>query len=332
MDLPKAYIESADQLLDENGFGEKMVMHHHLPLTKYAPNGDREAIAYQLHGSQDAENIVIESTNFFTYLSSDHQKLRLKAHQRVLGSDYAVIGVEAYDPAFNFTPNEREQISKGSFEPLSVREFRVLDALDISDDQRVLSYGYSMGADVAVQAAYDSQFNSSRANYRVEGLGALEMARCLNRGAVAVGWAMMKSGKKLSDNILASEVPALNESWGVLGLDSQVAMKRVNHRVNKGAASYILAGPGNNAAMVRGFGTAASTKQIVELLDRTNIPILAGRQRDSTVCTLEPISDEISKRQLRRLKSIEEDNDHSADDNIRLSAARILYFATEVVD
>ncbi|HSX44638.1 MAG TPA: hypothetical protein VLF39_00800 [Candidatus Saccharimonadales bacterium] len=328
MELPNYFIEESDNRLESAGFNEQRLPDFQIPEIQHADNGPNQLVSYQVFGDRGAPNLIVESTTFFTYLKNEHESVRLLSKRQVLGPNFAIVAIDSYDPAEKFSHAERKEIAHGSFAPLSQRELAVLDQLNPGADQNIYSYGYSMAADVAVQLANDSQFNPNRGTHDIKAVGAIEMARSVDRSMLAVMGAMNSSGKRLPENIMDSRMPALEEAWGIDGQDKY--KKAVKGQVNSSVIKYILAGPANNIAMGRGFGTDTSTQQLTELLINKSMPVLVGRQRQSTVCPSE-VFDRLSDYTDRAdLTLLEEDNDHSADDNLRLAAARILYFASEV--
>lgn len=329
MKLPEQSVELANSRLEQAGFSQKSLSDLDMPAVEHIDyGGDRNQVAYQVHGDVGAPNVIVESTTFFTYLRNPHETLRQQVKQTALGPDYAIVAVDSYDPSVKFGRHERKQLANGSFAPLSARELVVLDHLGLSDDQKLLSYGYSMAADVSLQLAHDTHFDPNRGIHKVEAVGALEMARSSNRGIVRVIGAMASSGKALVDNIMDSQMPALEEAWGV---DNPAkAKKAINGRANLSVLDYLWTGPINNLDMGFGFGTDESTKQAIELINGTNIPVLLGRELRSTVCGPEVFKRIISETdRIQDVDYLVEDNDHSADDNLRLSAARIIYFTSK---
>lgn len=329
-------MQAADDLLAISGFDYKNLAEIDLPDVMHAENGDKLAIPYAVFGDVDAPNVVLESAPMFTELASPHYMLRLKAQQEALGAAYALIGIQGFEPTKgSFTAKDRAEMVKGSFTPLSERVFRVGEELELDKyGQNVLAYGYSLGADVAIQVTNDTLTNPSRGVFDINALGAVEAARIANRGLVATQKAFGDSGKQLFDNVVASNFPALEEAWKIAPFDGN-ARKKFDKAVIRGLAQYIRSGPKNNFAILRGFGTDASAVQLDRIMTSkaTKIPVMLGRQYDSTVCT-EDFHDEYFKRYgtLTRFRRLAEEGDHSADDNIRKSAGRILYFAQFAVE
>ncbi len=332
MEIPESYVNLANYRLEEAGFSTLDLIDHNLPNILTVKNGDSEPIDIQIHGGIKAPNIVIESTTYLTSLHEKHEPLRVKAKQVALGDDFAVVAVDTFDPQISFTADQRHKLHIGDFSPLSERIFRVINHLDLSDDQKILAYGYSMGADIAVQTAHDNQLNPNRGSVNLIGVGSEEMARCLKRGAISVTLAMAQSGGLLVKNIQDSKVPALDEAWKITGLDNKKATRAINFPVLLNLIKYANSGKRNNWAIINGFGTEKSTDQVLELLNKTELPVFIGRQAMSKVFSADALSKIIFQDKSSNGDYLVENNDHSADDNIRQAAARILYFADRMIN
>lgn len=336
--------ETAEQisydLLEDVGFGQKRLSEHSLPSKRYIRDGD-QAIPYAVHGDLDAPNVILHSTPYLTRLDP-HFSLRLQAQQAALGDEYCVVGVEAYNPSETaFHKDERRRLSSGDFSPLSERMLRVgehIGQLTLRDMDNISFYGYSMGADVAVQTAYDALTNENRGVIGVGAIGAVEPARSVHGRGLKVMLDMQQSGKRMFRNILESDVPALNEAWNIdndavaLGKIKAQEIKNMG-KVVFGAGAYLLRSPRSNYALIKGFGTSKSVDQLWEIGTKTDTPIFLGRARDSKVFpehAMEPFVEPLNNSEHGLTHIIEDD--HSADDNIRKSAARILYFASNLIE
>jgi hypothetical protein len=328
--IPTQYREAANEWLLDAGFFSQELASFNLPPISLAPNGDRAPVPYAVVGEPDAPNIVLEPTPFATDLRKPSHLLRLLAHQAVLGDDYAVVGVEAYSP-FNgeYTHSERGLLRQGDFSPLAERVLRVAQALKMKDYQHVLPYGVSLGGDVAIQTTRDTLCNEHRGIICVDTMGAVEFARISNRGRAAVAGAMRDSSGRFYQNITASGMPALNQAWG-LAPDAQPdhPHQGFDLRVGAGSLFYLLQTARNAFPLVDGLGTDRSAHQLKEILQRSSVRVVLGVQKYSTVSSSGLVQ------QLERfsggygLDTFVEYNDHSADDNLRTSAAMALYFAS----
>lgn len=288
---------------------------------------DAHGVRFAQFGPKDAQHVILESAPYLTPLDKSHYLLRLRAQQAVLGEDYSVIGVEAFKPAGGFSREDRKAFATGSFSLLAANVLRVAEATAVDDEQHHYAYGYSLGADVSVQTAYDVRTNPNRGVINLKGLGAIETARVADRGFMVIK-AMGDSGKGLARNIMASDSPALEEAWDV-NADMSFAdvEKKIGKGVNAGIAGYMRSGVLANLALIRGFGTDKSVSQL-NLLAHTDLPVVLGRQEGSTVCPPEFIDRYADKPHF--VTYTETGNDHSADDNLVGSAGRILHFARAV--
>lgn len=296
------------------------------------PISDGTVVNTVAFGSGDAPFKLIEPTPYLTDVTSEHYKLRLKAHQAVLGDEFEVIGIGQYDPkTAPLDGSERSGARKGDFSVYSERVLRVIEAYDLKSAAGILIRGYSFGADVASETAHDMSFNTNRGIANLLGVSIEEAARCENRGGIRVTAAMNASGKRLTDNILASGVPALNEAWGIPAhVSDELAKKVVNGIVTKGAFDYVRSSVRGHVANTRGFGTDRTAEQVIELSNGTSLPVTIHRQADSTVFTESSYARIFDETGTGQPASLEAANDHSRDDNITLSAASVLLFATEV--
>lgn len=327
--IPEHISTLADERLANAGFYEKSLAELQIPEVNVTPDG----VKHVLIGNRLAPNVVLQSAPYLTDLQKPHYRLRLAAQQAALGEDYAMLGVQAYDPQKDvFGRHERAQLAKGDFSPLSARVLRAAaeSGVDVAE-ATFMPYGYSLGGDVAIQTAHDVLLNESRGVVDVRALGAFEFARCKKRGVMVVK-AMGDSGKGLYENVCASEMPALDEAWNIQDGPSDRAKKRFDAGVNKDVVRYMQSGARSNLAIVRGFGTGMSTRQLTDVLQyaqqqEDGLYVMAGRQNDSTVCPILPDADTFKK----QYDALALPGDHSADDHIRNSARRILYFASNAV-
>lgn len=163
----------------------------------------------------------------------------------------------------------------------------------------------------------------------IHGAGSTEAARIKNRIVPAVIGAFMSSGKDLAQNVLDSNVPALVEAWDASKgdvIEDKYAKKVIDKASMLQVGGFILRAPANNWALVRGFSTDRTARQMNRLAadGDPRIYLMAGYCLDSTVSSPEGNREHIDS---GRIDTVYEDGDHSHDDNIRFSAARILHFA-----
>lgn len=294
-----------------------------LPPTYYAENGSREAVAFTSVGSPEAPNTLLTATPMFTELE-DHFKLRMMATQAVLGDNYRVVGVEGFVPAKTaITKQDRKRLAVGDFGPISERILRAAEEAELDMADKVITYGYSLGADSVTQVTHDVLNDPNKGIIPVEGLIAVEAARTEIRGALAVGLAFMKSGNDFYDNVVASNSSALNEFWKI---DSSGSKKAFNAKVNGGLMDYVKTSLSNNFAILRGFANDYTEQQINQLVETDNLPVFVGRHEESAVCTAAFLARLRNKHaDHANFHSLELPGDHSSDDNIRLSAQRTRY-------
>ncbi|CAN5665134.1 hypothetical protein BH23PAT2_BH23PAT2_00510 [soil metagenome] len=317
-----------DERMHEAGFSERTLDQMNLPENQTVEHGENR-IPYAIFGDRDARIVVPNATPYLTFMDP-HFKLRLAAKQAALGEDFCVVGIGAYEPAEQaLSLEQRRKIKTGDFSPLSERMVRVVDSLKLNEEQSVMFDGYSLGGDIAVQTTHDILFDEHKGVCSVEALSVSECARMVRRGAALVTIAMAQSGKRLVENIVDSEVPSLLEAWNIdPNTDMKTTKKAVNSAVNRGAIKYWTSGIQDNWAITRGFGTDASKRQIIDLADETQLLMLITRAKDSKVFPKQSLQDIATHTREREGVLLgTEDNDHSGDDNIRRSAARILYLA-----
>ena len=255
----------------------------------------------------------------------------MQGKQTALGEEFCVVGIEAYAPkTMSLNRFERGLVSRGDFTPLSERELRVIEALRLRNGQSLLFDGQSLAGDLAVQTAHDMLFDKNKGIAEVTGLSPTECARTKKRGFFRMTGAMALSGGRLQENIMDSDVPALLEAWGVAPTDrgdEKAIKKAVNAKVNSDVLAYMLGDVASHVAMTRGFATDASVQQLIRIFKESDLPVMVTRSHDSRVFA------ESGMKELREHSRpgvelwTNHDNDHSADDNVRASAARILYFA-----
>jgi hypothetical protein len=313
--------ELANARLAEAGFNNTSLEKMSVPGVGYMSNGDRPRIPYVIIGDPSAETVGVVANPYFTHLTKPHYLLRLMAKQAALGENTAIVGIEAFEPgAFNHA--DRKQLADGDFSPISQRALRVAEGLKLTS---IFTEGFSLGADTAVQIGHDTQFNESRGVVDLSAVGAFEPARIEARGARGAIAAMTASGKGLFDNIVAAEVPALDDAWRTAD-----GKKKFDAVVNSGVVTYMLRDVADNAAIIRGFGTDRTAAQFGELMINSRVPLLVGAHEGSTVSGSFVAGVERwlgAGGDYPNVHTLMLPGDHSADDNIRQSAIRTLHFA-----
>jgi hypothetical protein len=316
-----SYSEAAAERLAETGFLEKPLGSFDFPEIQNV-----EDTRYMAFGSvPDAWTVLYSVIPYSTKLSDDSIKLRLAAQHAALGDEYALVGIEAYNPTEKRLDHEqRHEIKAGIFRPFSERALRVIEATKLRPDQQVGLYGYSLGADVASEVTYDVLTDPSRGIVAFDVLGIYEAARMRNRNRGAVALAFAGSGKDLWQNILDSESPALLEARGVADTSEQ-SKKAHAAAVNKVVLNYNLADPRGNLAIMKGFGHDITKHQLKVITANRDMPLTTiGRMRDST---LMPADFDADLESSHRLVIKEYPGDHSAADNLKKSVEFILQTA-----
>jgi pimeloyl-ACP methyl ester carboxylesterase len=316
-----------DNVFESKGWATHNLADYNLPIVELAPDGDNAPVPYVVFGTKvkDAPYKILEISPYATELDSPHYQLRLGAQQDVLGPEYCIIGVQAYDPVGQTLSSvEKVQMAAGNFSPLSTRVLRVAKHLGLDKNESNYVYGYSLGADVAIQTASELLGDANRGVVPLKSLGAVEAARVSDRGAMAVMKAMKASGNDLFENILGSRAKALTEAWGIEDTARAEKHRGFDGRLMAGMAKYWLGSLSANIAITKGFGTEQSLLQ-ASLIVVDGLPTFIGRQKASSVCP-ESFITSLESLGQPNLVTLQEKGDHSADDNIRRSAARILYF------
>lgn len=276
-------------------------------------------IPYAVFGDLDAPKVLFATSPYGCKVDDESQMVRLKAQQIALGDEACVVGLHVYEPKnLELSYDDKKKVADGSFLPFADRVLAVMKEVDPKDDQQVGLYGFSMGADVSVETAYQMISNDRRGEYPVDMLGAIEPARVTARGTMAVVRAFGKSGKGLYDNVLESNSPALLEARGIDPEDSK-ARKKHDSSVRRGVMKYNAADVSGNLAIVRGFSGDDTLRQLNKMASSDDMPpTLVGRMADSRVSTpdfLKRLS------QSESIETFEMPGDHSLGDNVRKSAA-----------
>lgn len=319
----------ADQRLESHGFAIKDLSSQLEMVELNYVECQAGNIPYAVVGSPGAQNMLIEDTPYFTDLNKDHFLLRLATKQQALGPDWAVTGLQTYSPYSNrLSHAERKQTAKGEFSPHAGRFLRVAEKV-IGLDQEAFINGYSKGADVAIQTVHDSLLSPNRGTVEFRALAAYEPARFALRGLKVVK-DMGDSGKDFHKNVKASGSAALCEAFGIdAASEPEKTKKTFDIRTNAGIIKYVMRDVLGNLAHAQGFGTDSSLRQLTAILGQSSLPVLLGVQMNSTVTNFnetEALKLKFLNRQ--RFDLLIENGDHSADDNLRKSAARAIYFAS----
>jgi hypothetical protein len=342
--LEKAGVIATERLEAAGWFSESFVGEY--GTTYKASNGTDAPVEYVVMGDMSAPHIILETAPHFTSVTAKHYELRLGAQQAALGNEFCVVGVGVSDPQKQLlTAKDHHDITKGDFSVFSTRLLRVAEHLPTTDSSHISLYGYSLGADVSAQTASEVMHNPSRGSFVLESLGVVEPARVAERGLLQVVGAMQSSGSKLFENIIASGMPVLNRAWGISEVtdDKKAIRKRFDRGVLSGLMRYCLVGVNDNSyvkrplletaqlnvAIARGFASDKTYDQVLTTVQE-GVPVYVGRQTESKICPEEFINNlsaAAKKIPDKHLVITQEANDHSADDNLRLSAARMLFFS-----
>ncbi len=291
-------------------------------------------VRFSAYGNpSEAETIVFEPLPGTVKLDDLTIQLRLKAQQTALGEDYALVGVELYNPRdIRLNRDERRTTSQGFFGPFALRLLKTIETVGPRDDQKVGLYGYSLGADVSVEAAYENLTNETFGQTKIEHLGVYEACRMQNRGRVAlqraakVGQAFKDSGPDLFNNIVNTASPALLEASGI-DINDPDAERKHAKSVEKVVKKYITKDILGNIAISSGLGHDITIDQLKFLCQHKDMPwTTLGRMRNSTMSP--PGVAFLHLPFVERLRTRLHDGDHSKADNLRYSAA----FVLETVD
>lgn len=317
----------AAEALFEAGFQNASTGDLQLPDTQFVDAPDGTQAPYVVYGNvREAKRIHLTSVPYSTTLDDDSQLIRGKAQHIALGSETALVVAQQYDPASQrFDRRQRRKISHGSFVPLAERLAVVAEDLDIRDEQEFDLSGFSEAADVEVEAVWQSLNNKNFVFPHVERMGVFEPARVLGRG-VLVGLAFARSGKQLFDNVMKSNSPALRGARGIDVTDLVRAEKIHKKDASDRVASWWKTDPLGNLALMRGFGTNRTVKQLESLRTTANAPlILVVRMEESSVFPEKAFS-KLSTSGIVVAQT--QTGDHSAFDNVARAAAGALQTAS----
>jgi pimeloyl-ACP methyl ester carboxylesterase len=320
------YEQFASERLSEAGFHEKTLEELSIPDIKQLvviEDGKEKALNYiEMGDTNNAKHLVFTIPPYSTNIRDEFIQVRLSAQQAALGEQYALVGVQAHgtdDESLSW--KQRKQVARGDFQPFADRAMAVMEHLKPRDDQTVSLYGYSMGADISTEVAYQNLWNVHRGMREIESLGVYEPARVMKRGAIAVAAAFASSGDRLFENVIDSDSPALNESRGIDPSDPKAKFKH-DMWVNKtvGAAS-ILHVP-HTYAFLKGFGTPETVRQLEAITADRLAPkrINVAQMEESGITPLEPIErlpDSI-------IRDLDQKGDHSSADNVVRGAGFIM--------
>lgn len=304
---------------EESGFHGRMLADLELPHMNFADGPGDTAIPYAVLGGREAPHLVFATSPYGCRVSDESQLIRLKAQQIALGDEACVVGLHVYEPrSLELTSSERKLVSSGNFRPYADRVLSVIEAVEPRDDQKVSLYGFSMGADVSIETAYQVVTDAQRGIIPIDRLGAVEPARSTKRGAIAVAKAFSSSGPDLFDNVLASRSPALLEARGIDPRDPK-AKKKHDKDVGIGVTKDFMSDIAGGVANMRGFANDASLAQLNELIELDMLPRTSiGRATGSTIC---PPEFTARLRDSSKVETFSVSGDHSLADNIRRGAA-----------
>ncbi|MGZ6005525.1 MAG: hypothetical protein ACXWLH_05265 [Candidatus Saccharimonadales bacterium] len=321
------FVTEAEQRLEETNFYQKSVADLELPPLMFVETPDGKPIFYQVLGNlAEAKSVVVEPMAYSTRLSDTEHQVRLAAKQSALGDEYCMVGVQYFDPeGSEFANRQKWQIFKGDYKPIADRVLAVIDALNLRDEQELILYGYSLGADISVEVAFQNLDNWNCGLRRIDRLGAVDFTRGQNRsivGGLAVLLAFARSGGNLYENTVGSGSRALIEATGI-DLADPAAEKKYLAKVNKHVTKYFMSDMTGNLAGFIGAATDGTVQHINDIGSYVNLRPLtkAGRTDDSLICKqsfldcLQPHQD---------LVKFHEPGDHATADEIRRDVAFVL--------
>ena len=312
----------AAEALFEAGFQSKSYADLAIPPIKVSAGPDNVESPFVVFGdANEARSIHITSVPYSTRVSDKSQLVRAAAQHVVLGPETALVVAQLYDPKNQrFNHSERKQTANGSFRPLAQRLSGVIEHVGVRDDQTLDMSGFSMAADVGVEAVWLALHDSNFSFPEVSRLGVFDPARVVSRGAIGVSIAFAGSGKGLFQNVVNSHSPALLEARGINPQDPE-AEKKHEKSVNLGVVEWNLADPLGNIALMRGFGTNVTTLQLAEIVRNEDSPrTVVVRMEDSRVCPAKDL-------ESLSVPLVTESGDHSAADNILRGASFALQTA-----
>ena len=319
------YERLAHERLAEAGFYEMTLAD--LPPAEIVTKTDSIAddpFRYAVYGdTKNAPNIFAKIIPYSTRLSDRSIDLRLRSEQMALGEDYAVVGIEVYNPKDLKIPLKKmASVASGSFDIFANRVLRVLGEVQPKnrDDQQIIMAGWSLGADVGIETVHKNMLNPSGGDFEINCLGAYEAVRMAKRGLIAVVGAFIASGETLYENILASNSPALLEARGIDLKDPKAEKKHMN-RVTRTVVAYNARDPLGNLAISQGFTHDNSKQQLSAIASEIYGPhITLGRMED----TLMTPEDFFSGINLRNVHVARHPGDHMNADNLTKNAGYAL--------
>lgn len=268
-----------------------------------------------------ARHVVISPIPFSTRVSDASMQVRLAAQQAVLGDEFAVVGVQDYEPGSQeYSRQQNRTIYKGDFSPMADRILAVVDGV-VSDEQLLHVYGYSRGADVGTQLVYNMVHDVNRGIAEVKTLGVVDAARTAERNVLQVFSDFGKSGNDLWTNVLQSTSSTLLEARGI-DVHDERAEKEHQRAIERSVIRYFMSDLVGVVQYGRGTGTVLTLTQLAELSDRADSPsICIGRTQDSTVFP-EGAFNKIKEDQIVNKFLIP--GDHSVADRLQMSGALIV--------
>lgn len=312
----------ADRQLVAANFHNNSLAELQLPVVQAAEAPSGVQVPYAVFGNLDAPSLVFVTSPYGCRVNDESQMVRLKAQQDALGDDACIVGLHVYEPrVLELSRRERKTVASGSFRPYADRVLSVIEAVDPRDDQNIVLYGFSMGADVSVDTAYHMTTDPQRGIRSIERLAAIEPARSQKRGSIAVVRAFSTSGNDLYNNVLASHSVALLEARGIDPTDPR-AKKKHDAQVAKDVVQGNIRDVRGNLANIRGFASDESLQQLNEMIRGDTLPrTLVGRMTESPVC-IRAFMDALLPSDV--LTKFEVAGDHSLADNVSKSAAFVV--------
>lgn len=292
---------------------------------------------YQVFGDlQSASNLALMPLNYSTRLDDPSVRVGLDYKQRILGEDYAVVGVEVFSPAAKLTDSQRKAVATGDFRPFAARLDTVVDHLGVVDDLQLFSHGFSFGADIVAQYAHSNTFDAKFGNHAIESYGIFDPSRTKPRlqqlgrlgASLAVELNFAGAGGDLYNNVIASDSVALLQANGI-DPKKHFAKQRFMTQIAFGLPRYVAANRADNWALIAGFGTSETVNQINELADSRYIAASRSSNQPTPEAqlVLGEVANGISPGFLHSLQPSPNqrryliEGDHSVADNLKIGSA-----------
>lgn len=307
-----------------------------------SPSGD--IVPYVVMGDiNEATNVVFVPAPYSVPVTDDRVKINLMSQQKVLGSDFCVVGMHVYDPHdARLSRSQRQEIRGGSFRPLAERMLSVVGVTANPDKHKVTFFGYSMGADVVTEAAHGIIFDENMGVVDVANLGVFEPARVL--ASRSSGGRLMQSrllqvknmtdafassGEDLYANVTRDMAISLLDANGIDTNDPD-AKKKFDKRVEKYVVRYVLADIAGSWALNRGFVHDTTIIQLDDIDVSNSGPFVTlGHATNSTIFPGEVFAHiPDTSRRLR----VQMRGDHSLGDSLDHIGAMARVTTTKVIE